>query len=178
MIPSTYSSPHPSILHRFSIVSQVHSLETELDRLTSDLDLREKQSGYLRADLQNFVDAEGEWRLESEALTRSNRRLAESADELAREIQAAEKEKEELRRRLAEMEEELNRERITVSHASQMVSGSQTQHEEMLEQMQAMNSQMLELEVRVRDVEAENARLQTEVEARHCEKSHISGHLE
>ena len=54
--------------------------------------------------------------------------------------------------------------------ASQMVSGSQSQHDEMLLQMQEMNSQMLELELRVRDVEAENARLQSEVEARHYEK--------
>ena len=51
-----------------------------------------------------------------------------------------------------------------------MVSGSQTQHDQMLSQMQDMNSQMLELELRVRDVEAENARLQTEVDARHYEK--------
>ena len=58
-----------------------------------------------------------------------------------------------------------------------MVSGSQTQHEEMLTQMQAMNAQMLELEVRVRDVEAENAHLQSEVETRHYEKSHISGNF-
>ncbi len=44
------------------------------------------------------------------------------------------------------------------------------QHDEMLGQMQAMNSQMLELELRVREVEAENARLQTDIEARHHEK--------
>ena len=53
----------------------------------------------------------GAWRLEKEALTRSNRQLAQNADELTREIQRAETDKEELRKRLTEMEDELNRER-------------------------------------------------------------------
>ena len=47
----------------------------------------------------------------------------------------------------------------------------------MLIQMQEMNSQMLELELRVRDVEAENARLQTELDARHFEKVQSEFHI-
>ena len=86
-----------------------------MDRLSSEVENRSKAGDFLRADLQGFVDAERDWRMEAEALTRRSRQMAKDAEELTGEVQRAEREKEELKKKLVEMEEELNRERITVS---------------------------------------------------------------